>query len=124
MASRAFRGEVQDRRRELTGIDQGRRGIVRQHRFDFDLFAEGRFQQTRCFDDHGVDVNAARLQRLAAGEGQQMPGEIGAPRCCGAHHVGDVGELRTVPDRLAKDFDGSGDYREYVVEVVGDATVS
>ncbi len=37
-----IQGEVQDRRRELTGIDQGRRGIVRQHRFDFDLFAEGR----------------------------------------------------------------------------------
>ncbi len=36
-----IQGEVQDRRRELTGIDQGRRGIVRQHRFDFDLFAEG-----------------------------------------------------------------------------------
>ena len=69
----------------------------------------------------GVDVDAARLQRLTAGEGQQMLGEVGAPRCRGADHVGDLGEMRTVLDRLAEDFDGSGDHGENVVEVVGDA---
>jgi hypothetical protein len=31
-------------------------------------------------------------------------------------------EMRTVLDRLAEDFDGSGDHGENVVEVVGDAT--
>ena len=51
-----------------------------------------------------------------------MLGEVGAPRCRGADHVGDLGEMRTVLDRLAEDFDGSGDHGEDVVEVVGDAT--
>ncbi len=50
-----------------------------------------------------------------------MLGEVGAPRCRGAHHVGNPGEMRTVLDRLAEDFDGSGDHGENVVEVVGDA---
>jgi hypothetical protein len=51
-----------------------------------------------------------------------MPGEVGTPRCRSAHHVGDLGEMRTVLDRLTEDFDGSGDHGEDVVEVVGDAT--
>src|ERR1700730_8409883 len=51
-----------------------------------------------------------------------MLGEVSAPRCRGADHVGDLGEMRTVLDRLAEDFDSSGDHGENVVEVVGDAT--
>ena len=35
--------------------------IVRQHQFDFDLFAEVRSQQPRGIDDQGVDVRVARL---------------------------------------------------------------
>ena len=116
-----IQGEVEDRGRELAGIDQGRRGIVREHRFDFDLFAERRPQQPRGIDDQGVDVGAARLQRLSTGEGQQMLGQVGAPRRGGADHVGDLGEMRPVLDRLAEDFDGAGDHGQNVVEVVRDA---
>jgi len=40
----------------------------------FDLFAKRRSQQPRGIDDHGIDVDGARRQRLHAGEGQEMPG--------------------------------------------------
>ena len=79
---------------------EGRRGIVRQHRFDFDLFAEGRSQQPRGIDDQGVDVGVARLQRLSSAEGQQMPRQIGPPRGGGADHIGDLDEMRTILDRI------------------------
>ena len=91
---------------------------MRQHRFDFDLFAEGRSQQPRGIDDQEVDVSVARLQRLSTREGQQMPRQVGPPRCGGADHIGDLDEMRTILDRLAEDFDGSGDHRQNVVEVV------
>jgi hypothetical protein len=42
------------------------------HGFDIDLFAQRRPQQPGFIDDEGVDVGAARLQRLTAGEGGQM----------------------------------------------------
>ncbi len=94
---------------------------MRQHRFDFDLFAERRPQQPRGIDDQGVDVGAARLQRLTAGEGQQMLGQVGAPRGRGGDQVGDLGEMGALLDRVAEDFDGSGDHGQDVVEVVRDA---
>ena len=50
-----------------------------------------------------------------------MLGEVGAARRRGADHVGDLGEMRTVLDRVAEDFDGAGDHGQDVVEVVGDA---
>ena len=56
-------------------------GLVLEHRFDLDLLAERRPQQFGGVDDQRVDVDLARLQRLLAGEGEQMLGQIGA--ACG-----------------------------------------
>ena len=114
--------QIENRGRELAGVDQRRRGIVRQHRFDFDLFAKRRAQQPRGVDDQGVDVSVARLQRLPARERQQMPGQISPPRRGGADHVGDLDEFRPILDRVTENFDGAGDHGQNIVEIVRNAT--
>ncbi len=113
--------EIEDRGRQLIGIDGGDAGFVLEHRFDLDLLAERRPQQLGGVDDQRVDVGLARLQRLLAGEGEQMLGKIGA--ACGGFvdHPGDGGELRLLLDRVGQDLDRSGDDRQDVVEVMGDA---
>ena len=45
---------------------------------DLDLLAERRTQQFRDVEHRGVDVDIARLQRLPAGEGEQMLDQLGA----------------------------------------------
>ncbi len=47
-----------------------------------------------------------------------MPRQVGAPRRGGADHVGDLGEVRPILDRVGEDFDGAGDHGQNVVEVV------
>jgi len=41
-------------------------------------------------------VDVARLKAAAAGEGQEMPGEVATTRCGGADHVGRSGQDATV----------------------------
>ena len=43
-----------------------------QHRLDLDLLAERRPQQFGDIRDRRVDVDVARMQRLAPGKGKQM----------------------------------------------------
>ena len=62
-----------------------------------------------------------RLERLLAGERQQMLGEIGAARRGLVDHPRDGGELRLALDGIGQDFDRSGDDRQDVVEVMRDA---
>ena len=62
-----------------------------------------------------------RLERLLAGEREQMLGEIGAARRGLVDHPRDGGELRLALDRVGQDFDRPGDHGQDVVEVVRDA---
>ena len=62
-----------------------------------------------------------RLQRLLAGEGQQMLGQIGAAFGGFVDQLGDGRELRLIGDGLLQDADGAGDDGQDVVEVVRDA---
>ena len=113
--------EIEQRGCELVRVDGRRASLVLEHRFDLDLLAERRAQQFCGVDDQRVDVGLARLQRLLAGKGQQMLGQLGAARGGLIDHPGDGGKLRLVGDRLGEDFDGAGDHGQDVVEVVGDA---
>ena len=92
-----------------------------EHGFDLDLLAQRRPQQLGGIDHQRIDVDLARLQRLLAGEGQQMLGQIGAARGGFVDHLGDRGELRLVLDRVGEDLDRSGDHGQDIVEVVRDA---
>ena len=113
--------QVEQRGRKLIGIDQSRPGIALQHRFDLDVLAKCRPQQLCGLDDQRVDVGLPRLQRLLAGEGQQMLGQIRAAFGGLVDHLGDCRELRSVGDCVGQDLDRAGDDREDVVEVVRDA---
>ena len=113
--------QIEDRGGQLIGVDGGDAGFVLEHRFDLDMLAERRPQQLGGVDDQRVDVDLARLQRLLAGEREQMLGEIRA--ACGGvvDHPGDGRELRLLLDRVRQDLDGSGDDRQDIVEIMRDA---
>ncbi len=113
--------KIEQRSTELARVDQGRPQLVRQHRFDFDLLAQGRPHQLCGFHDQAVDVGFARLQRLLAGEGQKMPGELGAAVGRLADQRGDRNHVRLVGNLLGQDFDGPGDDGEHIVEIMRDA---
>ena len=71
--------------------------------------------------DQRIDVDLARLQRLLAGEGEQMLGQLRAALGGIVDQLGDGGELGPVGDRVGQDADRAGDDGQDVVEVVGDA---
>ena len=62
-------------------------------------------QQLGGIDDQRVDVGLPRLERLLAGERQQMLGELGAARGGLVDHPRDGGELRLALDGIGQDFD-------------------
>lgn len=62
--------QVQDRARELVGVDQGGPRVRGEQRGDLDLFAQRRMQQLGGLQDQRIDVDLARLQRLLAGKCQ------------------------------------------------------
>ena len=114
-------GKVEDRGGELVRIDQRRPGVLGEQRGDFDLLAQRRMQQFGGFEHQRVDVDLARLQRLFAGKGEQMLGQVGAAFGGLVDHLGDGYEFGAVGDGLLQDPDGAGDHGQDVVEVVRDA---
>ena len=114
-------GEIDDRGRKLRRIGQSRPRIVGKGRDDFDVFAQDRLEQLGGVDDHAVDVDLARLQRLAAREGQKLGGDLGATRGRIVDELGNRGEMGLVRHAFLKDLDRPGDDGEDVVEVMGDA---
>ena len=70
--------KVKDCGRELAGIDQRRRRHRATASIRFRSVRQASAAATAPLDDQGVDVGVARLQRLSAGKGQQMPRQISA----------------------------------------------
>ncbi|MGY4372018.1 hypothetical protein ACVW1A_008083 [Bradyrhizobium sp. LB1.3] len=68
----------------------------------------------------GVDVDFARLERLLAGEGEQMLGQLRAAFGGIVDQLGDGGEFGTVSDRIRQNADRAGDDGQHIVEVVRD----
>ena len=106
---------------ELCRIGDGAPDIVFQHRLDLDLLAERRAQQVRGIARKRIRIDRARLERLAAREGEQLMRQLGAARRGLVDHPGDRGELRPVLHALGEDLDRAGDDGQDVVEVVRDA---
>ena len=113
--------EIEDRRCELTGVDESGRDVIGQYRVDFDVFAQRRPQQPGGIDQQRIDVDFARLQRLQAREREQVRRQLGAAGGGLVDQLGNCGEIRTVCDLLAKNLDGAGNDGENIVEVMSDA---
>jgi hypothetical protein len=70
--------QIENGRRQQAWVDQCGPCIFRQQRADFDVFAQRRVQQLRRLQHQRINVDFARLQRLLAGKGEQMLGQVGA----------------------------------------------
>jgi hypothetical protein len=62
--------KIEYRRRQLVGVDQRRINLLAGLEIDGDEFPDRWLEKLHGVDDQGVDVDAGRLQRLLAGEGQ------------------------------------------------------
>ena len=93
MASRALSARLRIGGGELVRIDQCGPGVLGQQRRDLDVLAERRMQQLGGLQHQRIDVDLERLQRLLAGKGQQMLGQIGAAFGGFVDQPGDGGEL-------------------------------
>ena len=89
--------------------------------FDLDLLAERRPQQFGDVEHGAVDVDIARLQRLPAGEGEQMLDQLAAALRRLVDHLGGFLQRRPVLQARDQRFRGAGDHGQHVVEVVRDA---
>jgi hypothetical protein len=88
---------------------------------DLDRLAECRPQQLDGLADQRIDVDLDRVQRLPAGEGEQMARQLRATFGRFVYQFRDGGKLRVLGDGLAQNADGPGDDGQEVVEIVGDA---
>ena len=79
-------------------------------------------QQLRRLQHQRIDVDLKRLQRLLAGEGEQMLGQVGAAFGGFVDQLRDGGELGLIGDGFFQNADGAGDHGQDVVEVMRDAT--
>ncbi len=83
------------------------------------LLAERRVQQLRRLQHQRIDVDFNGLQRLLAGKGQEMLGQVGPAFGGFVDQPGDGGELGLIGDGFLQNADGAGDHGQDVVEVVG-----
>ena len=72
------------------------RHFLFEDRVDLDLLAERRAQQFGDIEHGAVDVDIARLQRLAAGEGEQMLDQLAAAFRRLVDHLGGLLQRRPV----------------------------
>ena len=98
-----------------------RRHLLLQDGVDFDLLAECRPQQLGDIENRAVDVDVARLQRLLAGERQQVLDQLGATIRRLIDQAGGLEEIRPVPKACDQHLGGAGDHRQHVVEIMRDA---
>ena len=99
----------------------GGRHFLLEDRVDLDLLAERRTKQFGDIEHGAVDVDIARLQRLAAGEGEQMLDQLAAAFRRLVDQLGGLLQPRLVLEARDQRFGGAGDHGQHVVEVVRDA---
>ena len=88
---------------------------------ELDLVSEQPLQQARDVGEHGVQVERARLEHLAAAEGEQLLRQLGGA-VGGSLDLGEVArELRVAVGSLEQQRRVAGDAGQEVVEVVCDA---
>ena len=113
--------EIDDGRRKLRGIGQHAPGVGCERRLDLDVLAEHRREQLGGLRHEAVDLDLARLQRLAPCESQKLRGDRRAAHRRVVDQLGDRGKLWPVHQAFLQDLDRTGDDGQHVVQVVGDA---
>ena len=107
MASRALRARLRIAVASWLGSTIAGHASLFEYRFDLDMLAERSLQQLRGVDDQRIDVGFPGLERLLAGERQQVLGKVRAARCGFVDHPRNGRELRLVLHRVGEDFDRS-----------------
>ena len=97
--------QIENGGRELIGIGQRGPCIFRQQRRDFDVSAQRRVQQLRRLQHQRVDIDFNGLQRLLAGKGEEMLGQVGAAFGGFVDQLGDGRELGLIGDGFFQDAD-------------------
>ena len=121
-------GEVDQDLPDLAGIGQHAAQVGGQVVGQLDVLTEGAAQQVQYLGDQVVEVQHARLDNVAAGEGEQLASEPGGPLGgdLDLHQIGADGlplDLRGVfACFLTGERGVGGDDAEEVVEVVGHAS--
>ncbi len=114
-------GEVDDHLFELPLIDLGETQIAAVNELQLDILADQAAQQVRQLDQHVADIEHARLHRLLAREGQQLPHEIGGAVAV-LLDLHDVGEGRVArPEPHQQQVAKPDHRRQQVVEIMRDA---
>jgi hypothetical protein len=99
----------------------GGRRFPLEDRIDLDLLAE-RWAKQLCDIEHGrVDVDVARLKRLAAGKGEQVLDQFAAAFRRLVDQLGGLLQPRPILQARDQGLGGAGDHGQHVVEVVRDA---
>ncbi len=113
--------QVHDDLVDLGAVGQHVRQLERGHEVDFDAFGQQPPQQLNECVDAGVEVERFELERLFAGQGEQLPGDAGGA----VGGFGRVVEVRLLGRRQRarrQQVQVRGDDGEQVVEVVRHAT--
>ena len=92
-----------------------------QHGHDLDLLAERRAQQFCDVGDGGVDVDIARMQRLAPRKGEQMLDQFAAAFGRLVDQFRRLLQGRAILQSRHQRLGRAGDDGQHVVEVVGHA---
>jgi hypothetical protein len=114
--------EIEDGGLQLVGVGLHLPKPRREHRLDGDRLAQGAVDHLREARHQAVHIERLRIERLAAGEGQETLGERGGPPRAVQRLAGRAPEPRRLFGQVAVDgVEIADDHLEQVVEVVGDA---
>ena len=94
--------KVHQRRGELVCIDERRPDGRLQSQFELDMAAQCRAQQLGGLDHQRIDVGLLGLQRLLAGEGEQLARQFRASARRITDELGIGGQLRLVGDAFSQ----------------------
>ena len=117
----AVDGEIDQRRLELRDVGDGMAVRIADFDVDLDAPADQRPDQLRDALDLGADIEDLRLQRLAAGEGEQLAGQFGGP-FHGFRDGVDIAAAALLRQfAAAQEVGGGADDGQEIVEVMRDA---
>src|ERR1700722_673004 len=114
--------QVHDDLFDLGRIGPNHGQIWGQIRFDFNIAAEDFFQEAESFGDVLIEIYVARLENLAAGEGEQLTGQGGRPNGLMPNFIEVAVEASVGVGFVHAEFGPTEDGPNHVVKVVSDPT--
>src|ERR1700722_19611463 len=112
--------QVHDDLFDLGWVGTNHRQVRGQIRFDFNIAAEDFFQEAESFGDVLIEIYVARLENLAAGEGQQLTGQGGRANGLMPNFIEVAVEASVGVGFVHAEFGPAEDGTNHVVKVVSD----